>query len=117
MSLYIVTVRLPRNPAHPLALNCRHSVYDKGHCAEMGCPNYISHCPEHNLTSSGGTCSRTKQVGECPAGNGICTDVTGEHHSYLMEAKGTLEAHQAATLRLSEGAHITRIEATGIEGI
>lgn len=113
--LYIVTIRIPRNPEHPAALSCKHPDWQEKHCAEMGCPNYINHCPAHSLVSSGGTCSRKKQVGECPVGSGICTDVTGEHHSYLILAIDAEQARQGAERRLPEGAHITRIEAAGVE--
>lgn len=115
MNLYIVTVRLPRNPEHPAALRCNHSKIKADHCAEMGCPNYISSCPFHTLLPrEGAMCNRSKRTDTCPAGTGLCTDVTGEEHSYLIQARNTLEAQQGAELRLSPGAHVARIEATDI---
>lgn len=52
---------------------------------------------------------KNKVTGKCPVGLGICTDSTGEHHSYLdMESRTIEEAHDNA---VSLGAdHITRIE-------
>ena len=52
-----------------------------------------------------------KQVGMCPVTGLICTDITGEHHSLLVEA----ESFAAAKIGLVdfEGrviTHITRIE-------
>jgi hypothetical protein len=74
--LYIVTIRLPKNPNHD---------------------------------------PRDKKSDICPSGSGICTDVTGEHHSYLMMGNDVATVRQAAEHRLPDGAHITRIEAAGLE--
>jgi len=71
MNIYLVTIRLPKNPAHD---------------------------------------PRNKVTGACPANNGLCTDVTGEHHTYMMMASTIDEVRTAAEKRLSPGAHITRIE-------
>jgi hypothetical protein len=60
---WLVTVKLPKNPAHD---------------------------------------PRAKRTGPCPFSN-ECTDVTGEHHSFLTGAEG-LEALRA------DGTHITRTE-------
>lgn len=62
-STYLVTVKLPKNPAHD---------------------------------------PRAKQTGPCRYSD-ECTDVTGEHHSFLIKADGL------DTLRTS-GVHITRVE-------
>lgn len=62
-STYLVTVKLPKNPAHN---------------------------------------PRAKVTGQCPFSD-ECTDVTGEHHSFLTGADGL------AALR-EEGTHVTRVE-------
>jgi hypothetical protein len=68
MAQFIVTIKLPRNPAHNPA---------------------------------------EKQTGPCPV-SPSCTDVTGQHHSYLTEA----ESERAARTRAEfNHGHVTRIEA------
>lgn len=114
MSLFIVTVRLPRNPDHPAALKCKHPKDDDQHCSEMVCPNYVNNCPVHAIVPRDGYCSRKKTTGPCPAGEGTCTDVTGEHHSYLLGATSIEAAMAGAKTRLTPGAHITRVEDTGL---
>lgn len=56
--------------------------------------------PEHN--------PRDKKTGPCPVTGKPCTDVTGEHHTFLAE----LEDVQAEDVRsLYEGIyHVTRVE-------
>lgn len=52
-----------------------------------------------------------KVIGQCPTNVGICTDVTGEHHSILIDAPGV---HMARELAIKRGYnHITRIERVG----
>lgn len=65
--LYVVTVKLPKNP-------------------------------EHN--------PRSKQVGECPCAT-LCTDVTGEHHSFLMHGPSVEKVTEST--RVIYG-HVTRVE-------
>lgn len=67
--LYIVTIKLPKNP-------------------------------EHN--------PHDKKTGEC-AVSALCTDVTGEHHSLLVEA--TDDAVAAVVARRHGYQHVTRVEA------
>jgi hypothetical protein len=68
---YIVTVKLPRNPAHN---------------------------------------PHQKRISVCPVGGGICTDVTGEHHSYMdMSSTSPEEAEKNAKEVLGWN-HVTRIE-------
>ena len=56
--------------------------------------------PEHD--------PENKKVGSCPY-SPLCTDVTGEHHSYLEES---FPDEQAIRAHLEEqGVHVTRIEA------
>lgn len=75
--LYIVTIKLPKNPSHD---------------------------------------PHDKQIGSCPADHyaqGLtCTDVTGEHHSFLVEA---IDAHTARSVAVRHGStHVTRVEALGL---
>jgi hypothetical protein len=58
--------------------------------------------PEHNPHS--------KITGQCPVGIGTCTDVTGEHHSFIVENAKTIEEAREHTLKLGPNTHITRIE-------
>lgn len=44
----------------------------------------------------------SKQTGQCPFSD-ECTDVTGEHHSFLTGADGLETLH-------AEGTHVTRVE-------
>lgn len=110
--MYIITVRLPHNPDHLAALRCQntnnHLKGENGHCSEMGCPNYINSCPKHSIPSTGERCSREKVTGQCPVGVGQCTDMTGEHHSYVDQESTSIE--QAMENALVLGAHVTRIE-------
>lgn len=66
MSIFLVTVKLPKNP-------------------------------DHN--------PRDKKTGNCPVAKGVCTDVTGEHHTALSYADSIEEVK-----REFAGYHITRIE-------
>jgi hypothetical protein len=69
---YIVTVKLPRNPAHD---------------------------------------PKNKQIGICPVNGMRCTDVTGQHHSFLLESDKD-EAYVLDHARTRWGQyHLTRIEA------
>lgn len=53
--------------------------------------------PDHN--------PRDKKTGPCPVSGGVCTDVTGEHHTVISYADSVEEARaEYATCR------ITRIE-------
>lgn len=49
---------------------------------------------------------RNKVTGECPLTSGDCTDVTGAHHTMLVESDGTAESVR------EEFAHhkVTRVE-------
>jgi hypothetical protein len=67
--MYIVTIKLPRNPAHD---------------------------------------PRAKRGGECLA-SALCTDVTGEHHSVLVDAVDIADA-LAQIERARPRTHITRVE-------
>jgi hypothetical protein len=62
-STWLVTVKLPKNPAHD---------------------------------------PRAKRTGPCPFSN-ECTDVTGEHHTFLTNAAGLAELPKS-------GWHVTRVE-------
>jgi hypothetical protein len=62
-STYLVTVKLPKNPAHN---------------------------------------PRAKQTGQCPFSD-ECTDVTGEHHSFLTNAEGVAQLRE-------NGPYLTRAE-------
>jgi hypothetical protein len=107
--MYIITVKLPRNPSHPAASKCNHVKRPDGHCSEMYCTNYISSCPKHSIYGPDGRCSRGKVTGQCPVGIGQCTDVTGEHHSYIDPDARTIEEAEANAIALG-AQHITRIE-------
>jgi hypothetical protein len=51
-----------------------------------------------------------KKTGKCPVGGGTCTDVTGEHHSFVFE---TLRPDDEAIEYVKQNwsdYHITRIE-------
>lgn len=51
---------------------------------------------------------RNKKRGNCPIlKNKLCTDITGEHHSYLGEGKDEAEIRKMAQVK---GFHVTRIE-------
>lgn len=67
------------------------------------------------LPKTPGHDGRNKIAGPCPAGPGPlsgldrlhCTDTTGEHHSFLMDASGPSEIE----FRMAERKiHVTRIE-------
>lgn len=70
--MYLVTVKLPRNPKHD---------------------------------------PRRKVAGNCPVTGLYCTDVTGEHHTVLIEASDVTTAEVDA--RMLYG-HVTRIEDAGL---
>lgn len=48
-----------------------------------------------------------KQIGNCPLSNKVCTDVTGEHHSYIESGRSKYEIIIKAS---KKGKHITRME-------
>jgi hypothetical protein len=58
--------------------------------------------PEHN--------PRDKKTGLCPVSDEICTDVTGEHHSYLVEGMNIDSVDAARFIAENAFAHVTRIE-------
>lgn len=49
-----------------------------------------------------------KRYGECPVMHTFCTDMTGEHHSFLIDAKNITEANQV--VGKMGFTHVTRIE-------
>lgn len=52
-----------------------------------------------------------KISGRCPVIlNTLCTDIIGEHHSYLAEAK---DIHEMKKKAESDWTHVTRIEQVG----
>lgn len=53
---------------------------------------------------------RRKKVGRCPVSK-LCTDVTGSHHSLIMEGATVEDIEQKARERFG---HVTRVEV--IEG-
>lgn len=55
----------------------------------------LTHDPKHKVT------------GGCPLSDKICTDVTGEHHSELVEAASLDEA---SSLAQAFGQRVTRVE-------
>ena len=56
---------------------------------------------------------RNKKTGKCPAGVGTCTDVAGEHHSFLF---GSDDPRGIEYVRENwKDYHITRIEEVRIE--
>ena len=55
--------------------------------------------PNHN--------PKDKKKGECPITNNECTDITGEHHSYIEIGNSLKEIEMKAKNKHS---HITRIE-------
>jgi hypothetical protein len=50
-----------------------------------------------------------KKSGECPASGGPCTDVTGEHHSYLDLAADSIDMAMG-NAHLRGFHHVTRVE-------
>lgn len=48
-----------------------------------------------------------KVTGKCPVTQGICTDVTGEHHSFLYESENPIEQVREFWEQFF---HVTRIE-------
>jgi hypothetical protein len=83
MLFYLVTIKLPRNPAHN---------------------------------------PRDKQIGTCPVrhgaepgdGGALCSDVTGEHHTYLYAASSPSAAITHGQLLYG---HVTRVEEADIRGM
>jgi hypothetical protein len=71
MMMYVVTVKLPKNPAHN---------------------------------------PRDKKTGVCPVVGGICTDQTGEHHSYLDTTSVSPEEAERRCKEVLGFDHVTRIE-------
>jgi len=55
--------------------------------------------PQHN--------PHRKVIGLCPVSKAICTDVTGQHHSYIESGKNLEAIKQKAKEKYE---HITRIE-------
>lgn len=54
-----------------------------------------------------------KVIGTCPINaDVICTDVTGEHHSFIMEAASPADANNEARKLFS---HVTRVEEVAYE--
>ena len=52
--------------------------------------------------------SKNKKTGTCPANpHGMCSDVTGEHHTLLWEGDSLAEAE---THFRGMGLHVTRVE-------
>jgi len=58
--------------------------------------------PEHD--------PHNKKVGVCPCSNEVCTDVTGQHHSFLMEEESFAIMEEKA---IKKWGHVTRIEVIG----
>ena len=113
--LWLVTIKLPKDPSHLAALKCKHKKFGKGHCVEIGCANYISACPRHSLVRGDGVCKREKVIAACPL-SPYCTDKTGEHHTMLLYAATDGEAKAQAEegmRKLGYEPHITRIEVVG----
>lgn len=54
-----------------------------------------------------------KKIGSCPL-NGdekkICTDITGEHHTIMVEARDMEQARLNTLKAYPEALHITRVE-------
>jgi len=61
--------------------------------------------PEHD--------PRNKKTGRCPVTGGICTDMTGEHHTYIEVGCDIDHIRRRAKRRFG---HVTRIE-TGLPEI
>jgi hypothetical protein len=60
--------------------------------------------PDHN--------PRDKKTGPCPVNGKPCTDVTGEHHTFVaflpdLDAEGVREAYEGIY-------HVTRVEAAAL---
>lgn len=72
MKLFLITFKLPKNPAHD---------------------------------------PRDKKTGRCPlAGNGECTDTTGEHHTAAYQMHDDATTAGVKEWLENEGHHVTRIE-------
>lgn len=52
---------------------------------------------------------QNKKAGTCPAMKGYCTDVTGEHHSFVIEAS-SVESAKVFVINGMGFKHVTRIE-------
>ena len=53
-------------------------------------------------------------TGPCPVGNiGVCTDATGEHHSFMQRGVGDESAADVKARLEAVGYHVTRVE--GVE--
>lgn len=113
--MWLVTVKLPKSPGHLAARKCKHRKFDEndGHCAEMGCPNYISACARHSVPKlEVARCTRDKVIAPCPF-SPYCTDKTGEHHTLLVYAATDGQAWEHAEqemAKLGYPPHITRVE-------
>jgi len=56
--------------------------------------------PDHDPTH--------KCVGICPVSSKLCTDITGQHHSYVEEGDNLADIEKKAARKYN---HITRLEA------
>ena len=54
-----------------------------------------------------------KKTGPCPVNGETCTDVTGEHHSFLVELEGGVAATRDYVTNGLGHKRITRIESVG----
>ena len=55
--------------------------------------------PHHN--------PQQKKIGKCPANGKLCNDITGEHHSFLMEGENIGDIIKEVKKKFS---HVTRVE-------
>jgi len=51
---------------------------------------------------------KNKRIGICPVSSKLCTDVTGEHHSYIEEGNDLVDIEKKAARKYG---HVTRLEA------
>lgn len=51
---------------------------------------------------------RNKITGPCPVTGTLCTDVTGEHHTFLMESRDGIDS--VTTYARQRYGHVTRVE-------
>lgn len=70
--VYLVTVKLPKNPDHD---------------------------------------PRNKVTGPCPVTGNLCTDVTGEHHTFTVQSRGGIDL--VTTFARMRYGHVTRVEVDG----
>ena len=50
---------------------------------------------------------RNKKIGVCPVSGVLCTDITGAHHSFIVEAA---YLHDAWAIAKSKAPRVTRLE-------